>query len=692
MTSGTDAVALNILLVEDHADQAIVVERVLRRHQPEWRVTVVGSGQACVDLLANDSFPIVILDYSLPDMNGLDVLEAITTTHPEAAVVMVTGRGDEQIAVRAMKQGAADYLSKAGEYLTTLPTVVEKVLEQGRLKRALAESQRRLSDLSRISLDLSVAGDLDRAAQILADGARLLTRSGVGLTLFLDPITGLVERVRTSGLKLVESLVHTSIEGRGILGVPLTTEGAAVFRQLSDQFDPQAMPVHTPIIESAIVLPIRSSQHTAGLILVGNPDPEWPYHQGEHAEGLLSLALHAAGVIQTLRSVEDARRQAITDGLTGLYNHRECQRRLGEETERAQRYARELSVLMIDVDHFKGVNDAYGHQVGDLVLRQVAKGVLKELRQVDIATRYGGEEFLVVLPETGGEAATAVADRMVRAIAANDLPMPSGRTVPLSVSVGVASFPEDGEDRESLIAAADHALYLAKASGRNRACRYRRTDLGRIVSESEIIRAAVTDPTVNVLKHLAEAVDAKSAYTRGHSSEVTRYAMAFADHLALTDDQREGLQIAALLHNVGAVGVPDRILAKPGPLSDEERRVIQAHPGLAELLGREAPRFKGVAQAILYHHERWDGHGYPRGLVGEEIPRLARVLALVEAYQAMISARPYRRRLTRQEAIQELRACAGTQFDPHLVERFIESLPQETSQSGPTSSSCQQAA
>jgi HD-GYP domain-containing protein (c-di-GMP phosphodiesterase class II) len=233
-------------------------------------------------------------------------------------------------------------------------------------------------------------------------------------------------------------------------------------------------------------------------------------------------------------------------------------------------------------------------------------------------------------------------------------------------------------------------LYRAKESGRNRACRYRQAVQARIVSEFDIVQTVVEDPTLSVLKQLAETVDAKSVYMRGHSSEVAQYAMSFARHLALTDDQREGLQIAALLHNVGAVGVPERILAKPGPLTDEERRVIQAHPGLVDLLGREAPRFRGVAQAILYHHERWDGHGYPRGLVGEEIPRLARVLGLVEAYQAMISTRPYRRRLTHHEAIQELRAGAGTQFDPHLVERFIESFQQDTSQSGPTS--CQQAA
>ncbi len=681
---------MNILLVEDHDDQALVVERVLSRHGSEWRITVVGSGRACLDRLASTKYPVVILDYNLPDMTGLDVLARIREVQAESSVVMVTGHGDEQIAVEAMKQGAADYLTKGGQYLTALPTVIEKVAEQARLKRALAESQRRLSDLSRISLDLSIAGDLDLAAQILADGARLLTRSGIGLALFLDPTTGLVERLRTSGFTLHESLIHTSIEGRGILGTPLVAAEPVIFHESSERPNPQTMPAHTPAIESAMVLPIRIQHQTAGLILVGNPDPEWSYHQSEHTEVLLSLALHASGVIQSLRSIEEARRQAITDGLTGLYNHRECQRRLAEEMERAQRYARVCSLLMVDVDYFKVVNDTYSHQVGDLVLRQVARGILKQLRHVDIASRYGGEEFLVILPETDGNAAGRVAGRIVEAIATSDLELPSGRTVPLSVSIGVASFPEDGEDRESLIAAADHALYVAKESGRNRACRYREAAQTRVVSESEIMERLFEDPTVNAVKHLAAAVDAKSAYTRGHSAEVTQYAMAFAEHLALTDEQKDGLRIAGLLHNLGNVNVPDRILAKPGPLTEEERKVIQAHPGLAELLGREAPRFKGVAQAILYHHERWDGHGYPRGLRGEEIPRLARILGLVEAYHAMTSPRPYRRRLTREEAIQELRAGSGTQFDPFLVERFIESLL--TGHSGAEAASCDQAA
>jgi HD-GYP domain-containing protein (c-di-GMP phosphodiesterase class II) len=281
---------------------------------------------------------------------------------------------------------------------------------------------------------------------------------------------------------------------------------------------------------------------------------------------------------------------------------------------------------------------------------------------------------MVILPETPGESAALVADRIRRAIAAETVAMPSGDEAPVTVSIGVASFPDDADTRDGLISAADRALYAAKHTGRNQAGRPSQVKPATEAPEPDSMDALFADPALRAALVLAEMVDAKSAYTRGHAVEVTRRAVRFAERLALTKAQKECLRIAGLLHNLGTAGVPDRLLSKPGPLTEEERKIIQAHPGLATLLAKEAPRFKGVAQAILYHHERWDGHGYPRGLKGEEIPRLARILGIVEAYQAMVSARPYRRRLTPDEAIEELRAGAGTQFDPFLVERFIETL------------------
>jgi diguanylate cyclase (GGDEF)-like protein len=687
---GSGAKSVNILLVDDHPDQADVVERVLRRFQPDWEVTVATSGSACLERLAIGAFHVVILDYNLPGMDGPEVLRRIVESHPASSVIVVAGQGqgDEGIAVRAMKGGAADYLVKGEEFLTSLPTVVDKVIERDRGKRALVDAQRQLREFTRISLDLSMASDLDRAARILADGARVLTRSGVGLVVLLDPVTMLAERVATSHLTIYETLHHTSLEGRGILGAPLRSTAPVTFDRLDHQPDREAMPVHAPLIGAALVLPILEHQRVVGLVLVGNPDSESPY-QSDQMEMLLNLSFHAANVVRNLRSVEEARREVVTDDLTALYNRRACDKRLAEEVDRAQRYGRPLSVLMMDVDHFKAVNDRYGHPGSDLVLKQVAQRLARQLRQVDVAARYhdpvrpnpatrGGEcgrcTFMVILPETPGESAALVADRIRRAIAAETVAMPSGDEVPVTVNIGVASFPDDANTRDGLISAADRALYAAKHTGRNPAGRRGQVKPATEVPEPDSKDALFADPALRAALDLAEMVDAKSAYTRGHAVEVTRRAVRFAERLALTKAQKECLRIAGLLHNLGTAGVPDRLLSKPGPLTEEERKIIQAHPGLATLLAKEAPRFKGVAQAILYHHERWDGHGYPRGLKGEEIPRLARILGIVEAYQAMVSARPYRRRLTPDEAIEELRAGAGTQFDPFLVERFIETL------------------
>ena len=691
---GSGAKSVNILLVEDQPDQAHVVERVLRRYQSDWEVTVATSGSACLERLAIGTFPVVILDYNLPGMDGLEVLRRIVESHPASSVIVVAGQGqgDEGIAVRAMKGGAADYLVKGEEFLTSLPTVVDKVIERDRGKRALVDAHRRLREFTQISLDLAMASDLDRAAQILADGARVLTRSGVGLVVLLDPVTLLVERVATSHLTIYETLHHTSLDGRGILGAPLRSTAPVTFDRLDHQPDREAMPVHSPLIGAALVLPILDRQRVVGLVLAGNPDSESPY-QSDQLEVLLNLSFHAAHVVRNLRSAEEARREAGTDDLTALYTRRACDQRLVEEVDRAQRYGRPLSVLMVDVDQFKAVNDRYGHPGGDLVLKQVAQRLARQLRQVDVAARYGGEvrggecdrcTFMVILPETPGASAALVADRIRRAIAAETVAMPSGREAafvrhardeaPVTVSIGVASFPDDADTRDGLISAADRALSAAKHRGRNQAGRHDRVKPAAEAPEPDSMAALFADPALRAALDLAEMVDAKSAYTRGHAVEVTRRAVRFAERLALTKAQKECLRIAGLLHNLGTAGVPDRLLSKPGPLTEEERKIIQGHPGLATLLAKEAPRFKGVAQAILYHHERWDGHGYPRGLKGEEIPRLARILGIVEAYQAMVSARPYRRRLTPDEAIEELRAGAGTQFDPFLVEPFIETL------------------
>lgn len=350
---------------------------------------------------------------------------------------------------------------------------------------------------------------------------------------------------------------------------------------------------------------------------------------------------------------------AASDPLTGLLNHRAQQERLDEELMRAARHQHPLAVIMLDLNNFKMFNDTYGHPGGDRMLRAVAEVLKHEARGSDTVGRYGGDEFMLVLPETSAEGALALIERVQSRLAVLHRELGFTEVAPLSTSAGLAVYPTDASRREELVALADAALYVSKRGG------------GRPVAVNEGDErgesGAGARSGFEVLAELVRAIDAKDGYTQHHSEIVAEVALLIAEALGLSPDQHEALRVAGLLHDVGMIGVPPDVLRKVAPLTDTEWNQLREHILCGELLVRGAPELVTSIAPVMHHHERWDGRGYPRGLAGDAVPLLGRILSVSEAYAAMVQDRPRGHRLSAEEVIAQLRGGASTQFDPKLV-------------------------
>lgn len=363
-----------------------------------------------------------------------------------------------------------------------------------------------------------------------------------------------------------------------------------------------------------------------------------------------------------------------TDFLTFLGNHRHFQERLSQEISRATRHHRPLSLLMFDLDHFRNVNAGYSHQGGDELLCSVAKLIKESLRDSDIPTRYGGEEFAIILPETGKAEAFEVAERIREKIEGHSFEIQASDNplqVKLTISAGVAEFPTDTAEKEGLVLAADTAMFRAKHTSRNRVCVFSSEDerVGEHMDPVQLYRA-LEDASLGAVESLARALDARDAYTRGHSENVTRLALATSKIIGMTADAQMQLRIAGLLHDVGKIGIPDKVLYKQGPLDASEWDIIHSHPLVGASILSRTPSLAGIIPIVEAHHERFCGGGYPYGISGEEIPCAARIIAVADAYDAMTSDRPYRSAMTHAQALAELQDQAGRQFDPVVVSAF----------------------
>lgn len=446
---------------------------------------------------------------------------------------------------------------------------------------------------------------------------------------------------------------------------------------------------------STAIYPLISAHKCIGVFIIEEPNAE------QNSTLYTLIAKYMALVTDNLQLTEKSNEFVNTDNLTLLYNHRGFQEILSNEIKRAEINKQKLSIIMMDINNITKINREQGHAKGDEVIKLVAEKIRQNVRENDIAGRYGGDELAIILPKTTSDQAKYVAEYLTYSLSCCFI----DGIGPIKVSVGVATYPDCSEDKEKLLILAEQAMYISKAKGYKdgmsaiisskdfnfwdnvalesyaEVVAKRHSQLG-INFEDELISKFHNEDNMTesriweIATSLAGAIDAKDTYTKGHSTSVSRYSEALARAINLPEKEINRIMLGALLHDVGKIGIPENVLKKEGPLSDEEWDIMRQHPDIGvEKVLRPNISLRDLIPIVKYHHERIDGRGYPEGLSGKDIPLAAKIVAIADTYHALTSDRPYRPGMSIEKAIAILEEGAGSQWDADLTRTFIQIAP-----------------
>lgn len=547
-------------------------------------------------------------------------------------------------------------------------------LEKERLQEELKKRQQELALINRIVGVMTSSLNIQEVYDTFITELRKITQIDFAAVALIEG-----DKVRFSAL-------HSDVGEAWKLGEQIDLEGSATdwvitHRQglvepdlVRDRMFPTGKKYLESGIRSIVYLPLITKDEGIGCLIIASRRPN------AYSEEQLHLLEHLASQVSTsvanAQLYASAEQRARIDGVTGLFNRRHFDESIRREIDRHSRQGSVLSVVMLDLDNFKGYNDLMGHMDGDRLLSRVGNVIKESLKSIDMAFRYGGDEFAILLPNTTGEGAFAAAERVRHNISTE---LESGPFL-VTASFGLATWPNDGLTPDDVINAADQALYYSKQTGGNRTCQV--SQILPASTESSEIAPAAEKEVLNTIYALAATIEAKDPYTYGHSRKVRGYAVALAEAISLPPEKVTVVSHAALLHDIGKIGVIDGVLNKTSKLDKQEWQAIRSHPQLSRIIVGRVPRLTPCLPAIFHHHERWDGAGYPDGLKGEAIPVEARILAVADAFDAMTSNRPYRVALSIKDAVKELNHGAGGQFDPELVKAFLPialtAIPQQT--------------
>jgi diguanylate cyclase (GGDEF)-like protein len=582
------------------------------------------------------------------------------------------------------------------ELLQTAAGQVAVAMENARL---FCEQQRRSRYLALLNNVSKAAISSHDAEQMLAEIVSEIQHNfdfdhlGIGM---LDYVTKEIEIRAEAGSKIKCAGKRVPL-GSGIIGRCARSNEMLLVQEPGDAV-PQGNIL--PGARSVLCLPLSYSDSLLGVLNVESCRQRAFGEQEvlilRTLADLLATALHNAFVFQKLQQ------QSITDGLTGIKTRRFFLESLTSEWKRASRSGRPFSAVLIDLDKFKEVNDTLGHLEGDLVLARVGRLLEQKCRQSNVVARYGGDEFVILMPETGVEQAQILSERLRLWIATD--PMLSERQI--TGSFGVASFPLHGATPEDVLRVADAGMYVAKHThgGNCVAVAEEFLENTSAVAQRQLLTACVegflqrehTGPEsvqelvgtlrklcgpvesrealMEALLTLGRAAESREIHMAGMADRAAHYVEALGIRMGMPPEQVEDAVYAARVHDVGKLVIPEKILCKPGPLSEEEFYLIKMHPKISAEIVSCIPEGDRIRDIIKHHHERFDGTGYPDGLKGEQIPLGSRILSVVDAYLTMTCDRPFAPRLNPDEAMAELQRCSGTQFDDQVIGLFAQQL------------------
>ena len=494
--------------------------------------------------------------------------------------------------------------------------------------------------------------------------------------------------------------------GSGVMG-EAARDGKMV---IAEKIKPEENRALLPDARSALASPIAYADQVIGVLNIERRHPG--AFSPEEILLFQTLADQLAGALHNAYMFQKAQEQAITDGLTAVKTHRYFMEALQSEWKRSTRTSRCFSLVLLDLDRFKFVNDFYGHLEGDVVLQRIGRILEQNCRRSDVVARYGGDEFVILMPESPAEQARGLAIKLRAWIAADPLLHEKN----ITASFGLATFPMHGSTQQELIQVADASMYVAKHQGGNTVSStdhprfgpahrwnkdvveaYLGVTLKRLFATGpeafdEVYQRlqkfmeglpddngshGVPGAVIDTVTSLAFAIDAKDHYTQGHSQKVAEYGVRLGRMLGLSEKEVEEIRLAGFVHDVGKVGIPERILHKPARLDPDEWEVMKAHAYLGAKILEPLRGITCIQGMVKHHHEFVDGSGYPDGLRGTEIPLGARILAIADAYDTMTSDRTYRPARSPEEGLAELERCAGSQFDAHLVSLFAQGIRSE---------------